>query len=675
MSVFVSDNSVRANGALGSNWATPVPNHAEFQPWTGTAAGNILINGNGFGPDAANGLDCCVLWAGAGAGSFGNNQWASATIKTLAANTATLSITAVSGSGSTWTYTYTVTQGSVANAVSGGALYVVISGLQNAGNNGHFTPTTFGSGTFTVTNASGVAESGSTGTGNCPSDSGAGVMVRGSGTSIATLNGYFFHAGTNSFSGDGRKYYIELWKVVNGVGTYFGTASNQPTTATTVIKVGDTIGISAVGTTITAYVNGVVYGVAQTDSDITSGTPGLWSFAVSGANEYVFSKWNDGGSTQFGGNNGTTLNNFQAGDITNGANPRFDPFVGTNGDLHTYNSNWVENLGTFNISGNTVGGNSYVGSNALASWQGASFGNDQWAQLTLTGGRDIGVAVRVSASGNTGYFYRGNGANTRVLYKVVAGSYTLLATSNTSHSNVAGDIRRSVVIGTNLYCFLNGVLENFGVISDNAIASGFPGIQSDTDIGNSHGAPFAAGNVTMGGNAGVASASMALTGAATATVTADGSGNYNFASLADGSYTITPTLAGQTFSPASISWTLVGGVIYPTGLNFTATQLQVATPTFSPIAGTYSSAQTVTVSSTDSGLAGFAMYYTTDGSTPTTGSTPIANGGTISVPTTTTIKVLAVATGYINSAIASATYTILASPGGKGLGFNFDLTF
>ena len=46
-------------------------------------------------------------------------------------------------------------------------------------------------------------------------------------------------------------------------------------------------------------------------------------------------------------------------------------------------------------------------------------------------------------------------------------------------------------------------------------------------------------------------ATVALSGAATATKTADASGNYSFAGLAAGSYTVTPTKSGYTFTPAS----------------------------------------------------------------------------------------------------------------------------
>jgi len=88
----------------------------------------------------------------------------------------------------------------------------------------------------------------------------------------------------------------------------------------------------------------------------------------------------------------------------------------------------------------------------------------------------------------------------------------------------------------------------------------------------------------------------------------------------------------------------------------------VATPQFNLSPGTYNAAFTTSVSDASSSLTGFAMYYTTDGSTPTTSSMSIANNGTIVISATTTIKVLAIATGYTNSAIATATYTIGSSP-------------
>ena len=81
----------------------------------------------------------------------------------------------------------------------------------------------------------------------------------------------------------------------------------------------------------------------------------------------------------------------------------------------------------------------------------------------------------------------------------------------------------------------------------------------------------------------------------------------------------------------------------------------VATPTFAPAAGTYNSAQSVTIA--DSTL-GATVYYTTDGSTPTSSST--AYTGPITVSSTETLQAIAATSG--DSAVASAAYTITAAP-------------
>jgi hypothetical protein len=66
----------------------------------------------------------------------------------------------------------------------------------------------------------------------------------------------------------------------------------------------------------------------------------------------------------------------------------------------------------------------------------------------------------------------------------------------------------------------------------------------------------------------VAVASLALTGAATSNTTAAGDGSYSFGGLSNGSYTVTPSLAGFIFAPTSQNETVAGSSI--TGVNFTA---------------------------------------------------------------------------------------------------------
>ena len=84
----------------------------------------------------------------------------------------------------------------------------------------------------------------------------------------------------------------------------------------------------------------------------------------------------------------------------------------------------------------------------------------------------------------------------------------------------------------------------------------------------------------------------------------------------------------------------------------------MATPTFSLGAGTYTSAQSVAISDATSGA---TIYYTTNGTTPTTSSTRYT--GPITVSSTETLEAIAVATGDTNSAVASATYTITQPDG------------
>ena len=85
---------------------------------------------------------------------------------------------------------------------------------------------------------------------------------------------------------------------------------------------------------------------------------------------------------------------------------------------------------------------------------------------------------------------------------------------------------------------------------------------------------------------------------------------------------------------------------------FTAKQT-VATPAFSPVAGTYTEAQSVTISCATEGA---TIHYTTDGNDPTSSSTTYSSA--ISIGETTTIKAIAVKDGMTDSEVASATYTI-----------------
>jgi glucosylceramidase len=123
----------------------------------------------------------------------------------------------------------------------------------------------------------------------------------------------------------------------------------------------------------------------------------------------------------------------------------------------------------------------------------------------------------------------------------------------------------------------------------------------------------------------------------------------------------TPTASSTLYSTpiALSSTTTINAIAVASGYSTSAvasavfTFPQAAAPTFTPAPGTYYAAQSVTLADTTSGS---TIYYTTDGSTPTTSSTKYSTA--ISVAATTTIKALATATGNMPSSVTAGTYTI-----------------
>ena len=76
-----------------------------------------------------------------------------------------------------------------------------------------------------------------------------------------------------------------------------------------------------------------------------------------------------------------------------------------------------------------------------------------------------------------------------------------------------------------------------------------------------------------------------------------------------------------------------------------------AAPTITPDGGTFGAEQTVTLSTA---TASASIYYTLNGSTPTTASTQYT--GPITIDTDTTVNAIASATGYLQSSVSSATF-------------------
>ena len=89
--------------------------------------------------------------------------------------------------------------------------------------------------------------------------------------------------------------------------------------------------------------------------------------------------------------------------------------------------------------------------------------------------------------------------------------------------------------------------------------------------------------------------------------------------------------------------------------SFTIQKDKVATPTFNPLPGTYTTSQNVTISCSTSGA---TIHYTTNGIDPTDSDLSVSSGSAITISGTTTLKSRASKSGWSPSDVVSGTYII-----------------
>jgi hypothetical protein len=133
---------------------------------------------------------------------------------------------------------------------------------------------------------------------------------------------------------------------------------------------------------------------------------------------------------------------------------------------------------------------------------------------------------------------------------------------------------------------------------------------------------------------------------ATIFYTTDGSTPTTASSIYTGSFPISKTRTVQAIAVAPAN--------NVSALAFSPYTINVATPVISPAGGTFTAAQTVTISDA---TAGAAIYYTTDGSAPTASSTLYS--APITVSQSETVQAIGVEAGNGNSAPVAALFSIM----------------
>ena len=482
---------------------------------------------------------------------------------------------------------YVVTGGGLASSVVNGDLSTIV------GNNGVFatTPGQFPNGSYNHGNyfrdvvfypGATYGASGSI----SPSTSGAGATLTLSGASAGTATAD--SSGNFSFSG-----------LVNG--TYSVTPSKSGYTFSPASQSFTVTGANVTGLSFTATVV-PTYSISGTISPTTAGSGA--TVTLSGAASATVTADSSGNFSFAGLNSGTytvtpskaayTFTPSSQSVTVNGANVTGINFSGVASGETIFTTQTPGITNTSDGSGvnyelGAVFQSAVTGQiTALRFWKASSESGTHTGRLwsstgqllatvtfsgeTASGWQQQNLTAPVAIAANTSYVVSVNTGNT---YYVVTGGGLASSVVNGDLSTIVGN---NGVFATTPGQFPNGSYNHGNYFRDVVF---YPGA--------TYGASGSISPSTSG-----AGATLTLSGASAGTATADSSGNFSFSGLVNGTYSVTPSKSGYTFSPASQSFTVTGANV--TGLSFTATVV----PTYS-ISGTISpttagSGATVTLS-------------------------------------------------------------------------------
>jgi Bacterial Ig domain/Lysyl oxidase len=210
----------------------------------------------------------------------------------------------------------------------------------------------------------------------------------------------------------------------------------------------------------------------------------------------------------------------------------------------------------------------------------ASVGDTYWVQAQSSTTAVSGTSVTINDTAPTSDRYNlsivevlpalstgGTFSATGSITPSTSGSGSLLTLSGAGSGTATAD-------SSGNYTFTNLTNGTYNVVPSKTGFSFNPNSQSFTINGASVSIPAfsATPTWTISGTISPASAGsgtvLTLAGTASSTTSPDGSGNYSFPGLANGSYTVTPSNTGFTFTPPNRSVTINGANV--PGINFTA---------------------------------------------------------------------------------------------------------
>lgn len=356
------------------------------------------------------------------------------------------------------------------------------------------------------------------------------------------------------------------WEYSNGQQSYGATTTNIP------FSLGDTIGLAVVGSVLYTYHNGTLVANFY-DTDITSGT-----FCI----ELTGKSTSDVQVSNFQGGAASLMSVYNQLATDNFTRAAESPLSDGGNWAVPDATNYLVLTASQEVNGAT--------NNVCAQYfnGGITWPNDQYAEVTLTGGitgaTAVGPTLRWQSGTRNGYgilFFPSPPTNF-IIQSYVSGVGTNIATANVTYT--AGDVIRLEIVGTALTGIHNGTVVASG--TDSTYTAGFPGLLTLNDlltVGFS--GPFNAGSIVTTTGLVITPSSVTYPGTATGTVT--------ISAVQPDNVSIPLSSSDATIATVPASVTVIAG---QTTANFTITSVN-KTGSATITAGTSTAGISVTASS------------------------------------------------------------------------------